>query len=175
MKSVLRSVGTASHTVSVGCLRLFSISKSPPPAAPKRAFVPQKATPDRFADPPPKLFVDQPSSVTSTGAPPFKFYRQWSKNRGRNRFLKGHGYLFTEPLEEFGAPQFIMPGDEARAPVPVLDLSVWRNAIVLVDKPKRWTSFDVCSKLRNATFRFPFKVGHTGTLDPLATGVPLLC
>lgn len=83
--------------------------------------------------------------------------------------MKRTGYLFTQPIEEFGAPQFIMPGDESKAPVPVLDINIWNNAIVLVDKPKRWTSFDVCGKLRKATFGYPFKVGHAGTLDPLAT------
>lgn len=41
--------------------------------------------------------------------------------------------------------------------------------IFLVDKPREWTSFDVVAKLRN-TLRIK-KVGHAGTLDPLATGL----
>lgn len=156
--------------ISVSYMRSFSISKESPPVAPVRAFVPQKAEYDILAEPPPKLFVQQPDDIRSTGEPPIRVFRVWSNNRERNRFMKRHGYLYTEPMEEFGSPQFIMPGDEAKAPVPVLDVSVWKNAIVLVNKPKRWTSFDVCGKLRNATFRHPFKVGHAGTLDPLATG-----
>jgi len=43
------------------------------------------------------------------------------------------------------------------------------DGIVLVDKPKGWTSFDVVAKLRNLTREK--KVGHAGTLDPMATGL----
>ncbi|MES2386964.1 MAG: tRNA pseudouridine(55) synthase TruB [Bacteroidota bacterium] len=45
--------------------------------------------------------------------------------------------------------------------------------ILLIDKPLRWTSFDVVKKIRN-TIRTK-KVGHAGTLDPLATGLLILC
>jgi tRNA U55 pseudouridine synthase TruB len=44
--------------------------------------------------------------------------------------------------------------------------------IALIDKPKGWTSFDVVAKLRNM-FRAK-KVGHTGTLDPFATGLLII-
>jgi tRNA pseudouridine55 synthase len=43
------------------------------------------------------------------------------------------------------------------------------DGIIIVNKPKDWTSFDVVAKLRNLA-RVK-KVGHSGTLDPLATGV----
>lgn len=43
------------------------------------------------------------------------------------------------------------------------------NGIIIVDKPQGWTSFDVVAKIRNLT-RVK-KVGHSGTLDPMATGV----
>ena len=51
------------------------------------------------------------------------------------------------------------------------------GCLVLVDKPQGWTSFDVCNKLRNRFNRSygVKKVGHTGTLDPMATGLLLLC
>ena len=39
--------------------------------------------------------------------------------------------------------------------------------VLLIDKPFRWTSFDVVRKIRNL-IRIK-KVGHAGTLDPLAT------
>jgi tRNA pseudouridine55 synthase len=45
--------------------------------------------------------------------------------------------------------------------------------IVALDKPEGWTSFDVVNKLRALTK--VKKVGHAGTLDPLATGVLLVC
>lgn len=51
--------------------------------------------------------------------------------------------------------------------------------ILAVDKPKGWTSFDAVKRLRGALQRRlgtkRFKVGHAGTLDPLATGVLLVC
>ncbi|EIE20650.1 putative tRNA pseudouridine synthase [Coccomyxa subellipsoidea C-169] len=50
---------------------------------------------------------------------------------------------------------------------------VWANAAVLVDKPQDWTSFDVCGKLRGALK--VKKVGHAGTLDPMATGLLIIC
>lgn len=46
------------------------------------------------------------------------------------------------------------------------------DGILAVDKPKEWTSHDVCAFVRKR-FRIP-KVGHAGTLDPLATGVLVL-
>lgn len=58
------------------------------------------------------------------------------------------------------------------------------DGILLVDKPKGWTSFDVVAKVRgiiktelrktNPAIK-NVKVGHTGTLDPSATGLLVLC
>ncbi len=45
--------------------------------------------------------------------------------------------------------------------------------VLLVDKPIRWTSFDVVKKIRNQ--HKSIKVGHAGTLDPLATGLLIIC
>ncbi len=45
--------------------------------------------------------------------------------------------------------------------------------LILIDKPLRWTSFDVVKKLKFAG-KFK-KIGHAGTLDPLATGLLILC
>ncbi len=46
------------------------------------------------------------------------------------------------------------------------------NGIVYIDKPKGMTSFDLCRKLR--PFFATKKIGHTGTLDPNATGVMVI-
>ena len=43
------------------------------------------------------------------------------------------------------------------------------NGIIIIDKPDGWTSMDVCAKLRGI-FREK-RIGHAGTLDPMATGV----
>ena len=45
--------------------------------------------------------------------------------------------------------------------------------VLLINKPLRWTSFDAVRKIRN-TVRIK-KVGHAGTLDPLATGLLIVC
>ena len=45
--------------------------------------------------------------------------------------------------------------------------------VLLIDKPYNWTSFDVVNKIRSL-IKIK-KVGHTGTLDPLATGLLILC
>lgn len=45
--------------------------------------------------------------------------------------------------------------------------------LLLIDKPYTWTSFDVVKKIRNA-LKIK-KIGHAGTLDPLATGLLILC
>lgn len=47
--------------------------------------------------------------------------------------------------------------------------------VLLIDKPLEWTSFDVIGKLRNAMKPEKIKVGHAGTLDPLATGLLIVC
>lgn len=56
------------------------------------------------------------------------------------------------------------------------------NGILLIDKPKGWTSFDVVNKVRrivqlselNTSNKKRFPTGHTGTLDPMATGLLVL-
>ncbi len=49
---------------------------------------------------------------------------------------------------------------------------------LLIDKPKGWTSFDVIAKIRNPIQLFcnepKLKIGHAGTLDPMATGLLLI-
>lgn len=51
--------------------------------------------------------------------------------------------------------------------------------ILYIDKPLGWTSFDAVKRVRGAILRRlkmkKFKVGHAGTLDPLATGVMIIC
>lgn len=53
------------------------------------------------------------------------------------------------------------------------------GAVLLIDKPYKWTSFDVVGKvrgmLRAKLKKKNIKVGHAGTLDPLATGLLILC
>jgi tRNA pseudouridine55 synthase len=48
-----------------------------------------------------------------------------------------------------------------------------KGEVILIDKAYKWTSFDVVKKIRN-TIRIK-KVGHAGTLDPLATGLLIIC
>ncbi len=46
------------------------------------------------------------------------------------------------------------------------------GAVLLIDKPLRWTSFDALNKVRRL---MKAKIGHCGTLDPLATGLLICC
>ena len=55
----------------------------------------------------------------------------------------------------------------------VYDFAV--GELLLVNKPYKWTSFDVVGKLRNSFKPLKLKVGHAGTLDPLATGLLIIC
>lgn len=61
--------------------------------------------------------------------------------------------------------------------LPELDFNP-EGEILLFDKPYRCTSFDVVAKVKSAIrkkFNKKIKVGHAGTLDPLATGLVILC
>lgn len=79
-------------------------------------------------------------------------------------------------LMSFYVPQpSVIPGNLLSC-----DIADYPDGIVLpVDKPYRWTSADVIRKLKYAAIRHfgkkNLKVGHAGTLDPLATGVLLVC
>ena len=56
---------------------------------------------------------------------------------------------------------------------------VEEGTVFLIDKPLDWTSFDTVNFIRSLFMRFygirKLKVGHAGTLDPLATGLLILC
>ncbi len=66
----------------------------------------------------------------------------------------------------------ISPGQTFPDPFP-------KGAMLLIDKPLAWTSFGVVNKVRyllaRKTGNKKIKVGHAGTLDPLATGLLILC
>jgi tRNA pseudouridine55 synthase len=57
--------------------------------------------------------------------------------------------------------------------------SINEGLILAFDKPYRWTSFDMVNKVRKLLTQYTgikkLKVGHAGTLDPLATGLLLIC
>ena len=54
-----------------------------------------------------------------------------------------------------------------------------KGELILIDKPYKWTSFDVVKSVKGQARRITgikrIKVGHAGTLDPLATGLLLIC
>lgn len=55
--------------------------------------------------------------------------------------------------------------------LPTLE-EIKQGAVLLVDKPLTWTSFDALNKIRK---QMHTKIGHCGTLDPLATGLLICC
>lgn len=61
-----------------------------------------------------------------------------------------------------------------RPPIdPELQLPYLEGKVILIDKPVHWTSFDVIRRLRGILQIK--KIGHAGTLDPLATGLLIVC
>lgn len=61
-----------------------------------------------------------------------------------------------------------------RIPIdPAIQQTYLEGKAILIDKPLHWTSFDVVRKMRNLLQIK--KIGHAGTLDPLATGLLIVC
>ena len=60
-----------------------------------------------------------------------------------------------------------------------MSLNFKEGQIILIDKEPNWTSFDVVNKIRSSIKKKfnikKIKVGHAGTLDPLATGLLIIC
>ena len=93
----------------------------------------------------------------------------------------------SSPLDPFAIPDDspVIPSDFPVIPSGAKeslshDIADYPAGIVIpIDKPYRWTSADVIRKVKFAAFRHfrkkNLKVGHAGTLDPLATGVLLVC
>jgi tRNA pseudouridine55 synthase len=80
--------------------------------------------------------------------------------RSKNRELGG---LNNPP--DHTTPKFVID--------PVLQEQYAEGKLILIDKPMHWTSFDMVSKVRSLLkIR---KIGHAGTLDPLATGLLIIC
>ncbi len=70
--------------------------------------------------------------------------------------------------------------DKGNLPDKAPDLEVCQNGIVIpINKPREWTSSDAVRKIKFKIQRYynqrGIKVGHAGTLDPLATGLLLIC
>lgn len=56
-------------------------------------------------------------------------------------------------------------------PIPQID-ELKEGGVILIDKPYRWTSFDAINRVKRI---INAKIGHCGTLDPLATGLLICC
>ena len=92
--------------------------------------------------------------------------------------------LFEFPRIQFELSEFIIAlpryriiafrsGSFAAMQLPTLE-ELRTGAVILVDKPLRWTSFDAVNRLRRPLGKGG-KIGHAGTLDPLATGLLICC
>jgi tRNA pseudouridine55 synthase len=66
-----------------------------------------------------------------------------------------------------------MKATRVPAAIPDRDPRIAEGEMLLVDKPKGWTSFDVVNKIRHLLH--VRRVGHAGTLDPMATGLLIVC
>jgi tRNA pseudouridine55 synthase len=81
----------------------------------------------------------------------------------RSKFIATKGE--TDPSQS-AKKAFVRITDEQRA-------AFEEGKVILIDKPLHWTSFDVVNRIRGL-IRIK-KVGHAGTLDPLATGLLIIC
>ena len=80
---------------------------------------------------------------------------------------------YTNKLVEAGETP-VQPERKERVPVdPVIQQTYLDGKVLLINKPLHWTSFDVVRKLRSILQIK--KIGHAGTLDPLATGLLIVC
>jgi tRNA pseudouridine(55) synthase len=80
----------------------------------------------------------------------------------------------TNPNPHGRAPPTLLPAKNT--PFPTDLRAAFSNAVVLVDKPPGWSSFDVCHALKRPLKALGIsKVGHAGTLDPMATGLLVVC
>lgn len=81
---------------------------------------------------------------------------------------------YTNKIIAAGSPVSGKPERKERIPIdPAIQQSYLEGKVILVDKPLHWTSFDVVRKLRSLLQIK--KIGHAGTLDPLATGLLIVC
>ena len=66
---------------------------------------------------------------------------------------------------------------QGRINLPQMDLNT-EGHVILLDKPERCTSFDLVAKIKTyirKNYKQKIKVGHAGTLDPMASGLMIVC
>lgn len=81
---------------------------------------------------------------------------------------------YTNQLIEAGEAIPDKPERKERIPIdPAIQQPYLDGQVLLIDKPLHWTSFDMVRKLRSLLQIK--KIGHAGTLDPLATGLLIVC
>ncbi len=81
---------------------------------------------------------------------------------------------YTNKLIAAGEEAPVKAERRERIPIdPALQLPYLEGKVLLIDKPIHWTSFDVVRKMRSLLQIK--KIGHAGTLDPLATGLLIVC
>ena len=81
---------------------------------------------------------------------------------------------YTNQLAQSGEATPEPKPRQQRVPIdPAIQLPYLEGKVLLIDKPLHWTSFDMVRKLRSLLQIK--KIGHAGTLDPLATGLLIIC
>ncbi|PRW57095.1 pseudouridylate synthase transporter [Chlorella sorokiniana] len=118
----------------------------------------------------PRATAADAAAVQQGGASPRKQQQSAQQQAGQQ----------PKQQQERKSKAIVMP-TPVRPPTVPTDPAAWENAVLLIDKPQEWTSFDVCGKLRGALAALlkkknrDVKVGHAGTLDPMATGLLIVC
>jgi len=83
--------------------------------------------------------------------------------------LGGYAAVVSSVLAQYDAAKSTSSPQGRNTPSKQPKGDTMANGIIIIDKPADWTSMDVCAKLRGILKTK--KVGHAGTLDPMATGV----
>lgn len=86
---------------------------------------------------------------------------------------KTYRQRFTNKIIEAGGEPVKQQSKEKIPIDPAIQLPYVEGKVILIDKPLHWTSFDVIRRLRGLLQIK--KIGHAGTLDPLATGLLIVC
>lgn len=102
------------------------------------------------------------------------FFKELQSYLRKKKLARKETYRSKQLSKLDGNAEFVKPERKERIPIdPEKQLPFVLGKMILLDKPLHWTSFDIVRKLRGILQIK--KIGHAGTLDPLATGLLIVC
>ncbi|KAH7432570.1 hypothetical protein KP509_07G028400 [Ceratopteris richardii] len=113
---------------------------------------------------------EQPATINNNNASEISERRETSPSKEDGQFDLQH---LENPKDDVNIQESSMPQVLTNGMVIPEMWATPTGTVILIDKPKGWTSFMVCAKIRSLVK--VKKVGHAGTLDPMATGLLVVC